>query len=180
MNEFYNFIDGNIYEPDIRVDSFPSNFMQQQIIEQQESFPPAVQNTLGLPNINNNFYNMNQNCGMYNPEEGFIRGNMFPNLFDPYKKQQLRRMNPANEKESLMLNIQIHDFALKDMNLYLDVNPNDNCMIRKYNELLSRRNTLVNEYENKYGPIVLTISNRSLESTPWAWTQTKSPWKGGK
>ena len=79
-----------------------------------------------------------------------------------------------------MLNIQTHDFVLKDINLYLDVNPNDNCMIRKYNEYLNRRNELVKDYENKYGPIVLTMSSRSLERTPWSWLETKSPWKGGK
>lgn len=177
MNEFYDFFDGNFPN----MNNMPSDFMyQQQILDQQNAFPQAVQNSIGLPNFNNNFSNMNQNCGMYSPEEGFIRGNMFPNLFDPYKKQQLRRMNGTNEKERLMLNIQTHDFVLKDINLYLDVNPNDNCMIRKYNEYLSRRNELVNEYENKYGPIVLTMSNRSLEKTPWSWIETKSPWKGGK
>jgi len=179
MNEFYDFFDGNFQ--DVNSNIFPSNIMyQQQMSKQQDTFPQAIQNTLGLPNFNDNFINMNQNCGMYNPEEGFIRGNMFPNLFDQYKKQQLRKMNSSNEKERLMLNIQIHDFALKDINLYLDVNPNDNCMIRKYNELLARRNELVNEYENKYGSIVLTMSNRSLDSTPWSWIETKSPWKGGK
>ncbi|MBE6153685.1 MAG: hypothetical protein E7166_05630 [Firmicutes bacterium] len=177
MNEFYDFIDGNFST----MNDMPSNFMyQQQIANQQEAFPQAVQNSIGLPNFNNNFTNMNQNCGMYSPEEGFIRGNMFPNLFDPYKKQQLRRMSGSTEKERLMLNIQTHDFVLKDINLYLDVNPNDNCMIRKYNEYLRRRNELVNEYENKFGPIVLTMSNRSLEGTPWSWVETKSPWKGGK
>lgn len=174
MNEFYDFIDGNMYEQSLN-NPFPSNFMYQQKMVQQDAFPQAIQNTLGLSNSN-----MNDNCGMYNPEEGFIRGNMFPNLFDPYKKQQLKKINPKNEKERLMLNIQMLDFALKDINLYLDVNPNDTCMIRKYNEYLAKKNKVLDEYQTKFGPIVLSMSNRSLEKTPWSWIETKSPWKGEK
>lgn len=176
MNDFFDFMDGNIYEQSMNSNVFPSNFMyKQNMSQQQKAFPQAIQNTLGLPNFND----ANENCGMYNPEEGFIRGNMFPQLFDPYKKQQLRKPNAKNEKERLMLNIQMLDFAMKDINLYLDVNPNDSCMIRKFNYYLERKNMLVDEYQTKYGPIVLSMSNSSLEKTPWAWTQTKSPWKGG-
>lgn len=180
MNDYYNFIDGNLYQQAIPNDEYSSNFMyQQKISQQQEAFPQSIQNTLGLENFNENFNMMNENCGMYSPEEGFIRGNMFPELFDPYKKQQLRKFSPINEKERMMLNIQKLDFAMKDINLYLDIYPNDSCMVQKFNNYLAQRNKVLDEYESKYGPITLTRSNNSLEKTPWAWTQTNSPWERG-
>ena len=169
MNEFYDFIDGNFST----MSNMPSNFMYQ-----QEAFPQAVQKSIGLPNFNNNFTNMNQNCGMYNPEEGFIRGNMFPNLFDPYKKQQLKKPNVKNEREKMLLDIQELSFALVEINLYLDVNPNDNCMIRKFNEYLEKKNELIKRYEKQFGPLVLFIENDSLKTNPWLWSQTKWPWEG--
>ena len=179
-DEYYNLIDADIYRqamPNIVQSNFP---LQEQIMQQQEAFPQDIQNTLGLFNFNNNFTNLNQNCGMFNPREGFIRGNMFPNLFDPYKKQQLRNISPMNEKERMMLEIQQLDFAIKDINLYLDVHPNDRCMIRKFNEYLNTKERLLDEYQNRFGPIALNVPNKSLEKNPWSWLETKSPWKGGK
>ena len=170
MNEFYDFI--GMTEP--------NNMLQQDIMmfEHQQSFPQNIQNTFGLPNINQSMMNMTkENCGMYNSTEGFVRGNMFPQLFDPYKKQQIKNFTPRNEKERMMLEIQQLDFAMKDINLYLDVNPNNTCMIRKFNEYLMRKNRLVQDYETRFGPITLTIPNSSLEKTPWSWLETKSPWK---
>ena len=172
MNEFYDFI--GMTEP--------NNMLQQDIMmfEHQQSFPQNIQNTFGLPNINQSMMNMTkENCGMYNSTEGFVRGNMFPQLFDPYKKQQIKNFTPRNEKERMMLEIQQLDFTMKDINLYLDVNPNNTCMIRKFNEYLMRKNRLVQDYETRFGPITLTIPNSSLEKTPWSWLETKSPWKRG-
>ena len=172
MNEFYDFI--GISEPN---NMLPQDMM---MFEHQQSFPQNIQNTFGLPNINQNMLNMtNENCGMYNSTEGFARGNMFPHLFDPYKKQQIKNFTPKNEKERMMLEIQQLDFAMKDINLYLDVNPNNTCMIRKFNEYLMRKNRLLQDYETRFGPITLTSPNSSLEKTPWAWLETKAPWKRG-
>ena len=176
MNEFYDFMDMNAFPQAMPNDMFQQNMM----MEHQQSFPQNIQNTFGLPNINQQLMNMTDgNCGMYNSNEGFIRGNMFPNLFDPYKKQQLKNFNPRNEKERMMLDIQRLDFAMKDINLYLDVHPNDTCMIQKFNEYLMKKNRLLQDYETKFGPITLTVPNNSLEGTPWTWLETKSPWKRG-
>ena len=176
MNEFYEFMNIDAFS-----NAMPNNMFEQNMMnEHQQAFPQNIQNTFGLSNFNQQLMNTKDgNCGMFNSEEGFKRGNMFPELFDPYKKHQLKNFNPRNEKERMMLEIQKLDFAMKDINLYLDVYPNDMCMIRKFNEYLMKKNRLVQDYETKFGPITLTMPNNSLEGTPWAWLETKSPWKRG-
>ncbi len=180
MNNYYDFMDINT---DYVIDDnfYPQNFeVQEQLAEQMKAFPQNVQNSIGLNDFNNIMNNSVQNnCGLQNLEEGFSKGNMFPKLFDPYKNWMGNRIVPTSEKESMLNKIQMLDFAMKDINLYLDVHPNDNCMINKFNEYLKQKNDLLKDYEAKYGPITLTIPSVSLEGAPWAWTEVKSPWERG-
>lgn len=191
MNEYYDFLDYNFNtdntsnmstDQDERImnmytTSYDNN---EKLMGQQEIFPQSVQN----PAVSNSFSNMlnnsvQENCGMYTPEQGLMRGNMFPTLFDPYKKWPLRKLEGKTDQETMLLNIQALDFAMKDINLYLDVHPNDSCMIRKFNEYLNNQNQLLNEYQQRFGPITLSISNRSLNNIPWAWNNTRVPWERG-
>ncbi len=187
MNDYYDFISKDFndktkaieYEDVNSLDFYPRAYnVTDEMFKQEIAFPQDIQDTMGLYDLNNIMNNnMKENCGMYDVEEGFIRGNMFPTLFDPYKKLQLKMPSVENEKESLMLEIQKIGFAAKDINLYLDVHPNDNCMIQKFSKYIERLNTLTNEYEQKFGPITLSTPNQSLNDVPWAWNETLSPWE---
>lgn len=174
MNDYYDFMAMND-------DLYPQNLeIENQMLQHNIAFPQNVQDSIGLSDMNNIMNNnIKSNCGMFNSTEGFEKGNMFPKLFDPYKNWRGNRLNPTSEREAMLLEIQKLDFAMKDINLYLDVHPNDNCMIRKFNEYLDRKNKLLRDYETAYGPITLSMPNNSLDNIPWAWTQIKSPWERG-
>ena len=62
------------------------------------------------------------------------------------------------------------------MNLYLDLNPKDFCVLNKYNKILLEKNNLTKEYEKQYGP--LTINSYNVATDIWNWDNVKSPWKG--
>lgn len=102
-----------------------------------------------------------------NPNTGFIRGNMFNNLYKPYRNYSINDYRPKTEKERLMYEIQKHSFVLNDLVLYLDVNPNDQTVLKKFNEYKDAYQRLVNEYEKAYYP--LTLNSNELTSTPWQW-----------
>ena len=102
-----------------------------------------------------------------NPNVGYVRGNMFNNLYKPYRNYSVNEYLPKNEKERLMYEIQKHTFVLNDLVLYLDVNPNDQKVLDKFNEYKDAYNRLVNEYERKYNP--LTVNSNELDTTPWKW-----------
>ena len=119
---------------------------------------------------------MNDNLSMNNTlvsvNEGFNRGNMFDNLFWPYK--YIANIKYDNPQDELMLKIQMYCFAAHEMNLYLDIYPNDIQAIGLYNQYKEEANKLTNEYENKYGKICLGIN----ESYNWEWNNSPWPWEG--
>ena len=59
-----------------------------------------------------------------------------------------------NEKNALMKRIRQYDFALKELNLYLDTHPSCRrglALFRRYKDM---RETAVDEYIRRFGPIV--------------------------
>ncbi len=131
--------------------------------------------------INENMYNnatnnyVNQDTTkLYDPYNGFIRGNLFKNLYDPYKLQEPYEIKPMNEQAELLTYIDSLSFAMKDLNLYLDVFPNEKNAINLFNQYRKEKENMLKEYENKFGPI--TLNSDSLNSYPWAWDDMPWPW----
>ena len=120
-------------------------------------------------NLKNNYDNLN-----YDVYDGYIRGNMFKNLYKPYKKNEPYDIKPMNEQAELLTYIDALCFAMIDLNLYLDINPNDMDMIKLFNKYREEKKSYVDEYESKYGP--LTLDSNSLERYPWAWNSMPWPW----
>lgn len=132
-----------------------------------------------MNNINQN-RNSNQRKLGYDTEAylGFIRGNMFSNLYDPYQNYQIQELNPNNEQEYLLLLVQMYGFAAHDLGLYLDVNSNDGKAIDLRNNYINLYNQSLANYESKYGP--LTLNSQGLDTKPWAWNTKKWPWEGNR
>lgn len=128
-----------------------------------------------------NYYsyaNKNDNNNNLDPYEGFLRGNLFYNLYVPYKNYKYRQINPVSEKEYNMLMVQAYAFAAHDLELYLDVNPNDSNAIVLRNKYFDLYKSFKNQYENKYGPICL--DSNLLNNKTWLWNTKVWPWEGDK
>lgn len=124
-----------------------------------------------------NIANMNdQKQSLINSYEGFIRGNMFEELYKPYLQAEPFNLRPQTEKEALLNRIREYSFALVDLNLYLDTHPNDAEKIKIYNQYLNELKQITNNYEAMFGP--LTLSSEALNSYPWAWISGPWPWEG--
>ena len=78
------------------------------------------------------FDNLSRNNSLVSVSEGFNRGNMFENLFWPYK--YIADIKPTNQKEELLTKLQMYCFAAHEMNLYLDVYPDDVQAIGLFNQ----------------------------------------------
>lgn len=156
----------------------------------------AMKNLANMNNMNNmNKYNMTQDYynytnnnynqplynqavtkkGSLNPYNGFIRGNMFPELYNGYKINNPYEITPMNEQAELLTYIDSLSFAMIDLNLYLDVNPNDKEALDLFNQYRVQNNEFLKQYENKYGPLLL--SSDALNSYPWAWNNSPWPWE---
>ncbi len=114
--------------------------------------------------------NPNQLYDVYN---GFIRGNMFPELFNQYKLSRPYDVKGMNEQAKLLTKVDSYSFAAHDINLYLDTHPNDSAMIDLYNQYSADAWAAKNEYESKFGPLFVN----SNEGYPWTWNNTPWPWE---
>lgn len=118
----------------------------------------------------------NMNIALDSPDEGFLKGNMFKDTYESYKNYQYRTINPTNEKEKLLYEIAKYSFATHDLNLYLDLHNDDNSLLMLFNDYRKKTNDLINEYENKFGP--MTISTDDEKSIPFKWASKDFPWGG--
>ena len=111
----------------------------------------------------------------YGPYEGFIRGNLFKDLYDPYKNYQPAKLIPNSEQEERLLNLDQLAFAAHELNLYLDIHPDDRNALNEFNRYRKMAIEAMNTYENQYGP--LSVDSDTLEAYPWAWEGTTWPWE---
>lgn len=131
-------------------------------------------NNTNQNNQNNMNNNMEQNQNLAQPYEGFIRGNLFNNLYDQYKNYRPARLAPNNEQAELLLNISQLSFAAHDIRLYLDVHPNDTVMINLFNQYQQQANEAIRAYEQKYGPI---LQSSLSEANAFSWEAYAWPWE---
>lgn len=106
-------------------------------------------------------------------QEGFLRGNMFEEEYKPYKNYKYRKIEAKNKREEMMLEIMELSFAINDLNLYLDLCPDDEKMLAKFNDLVEKSCKLEMEYVRNYGAleVIDNSSNKKFEwiCSPWPW-----------
>ncbi len=106
------------------------------------------------------------------PMEGFLKGNMFKDEYLPYKNLTYFKLKPCNEKERELYDVMALSFAINDLNLYLDLHPDNKEVFNLFKKYITEYKTKCKEYEKKYGPLTITatISNRyNWLNSPWPW-----------
>ena len=76
------------------------------------------------------------------------------------------------QREIMLKKIGMYKFALKDIALYLDTHPHDEMMLRKYDEYEAILKPLVEDFEEKYGPLTVSVRNKNRFlwiNNPWPW-----------
>ena len=118
--------------------------------------------------------NKSSNNNLAGPYDGYLKGNMFNNLYDQYKNYKPAKLIPNNEQAEMLLNINQLTFAAHDLRLYLDNNPNNKEMLRLFNEYQTQAMNAMKEYERSYGPIEMdSLSNNNM----FSWAAYSWPWE---
>lgn len=121
-------------------------------------------------NMNSNISTNENLAGAY---EGYIRGNLFNDLYQQYKNYRPTRLVPSNEQAELLLNVGQTTFAAHELKLYLDIYPDDTNMINLYNQYQKQASDAIKAYERKYGPILAdspsTTNTFSWQAYAWPW-----------
>ena len=114
----------------------------------------------------------NRTGNVLSPMDGFLRGNMFQDEYEPYKNLTYFKLNPSNDKERLLYQVMAYSFAINDLNLYLDLHPDNKGMLDLFKKYVKEEKELCNEYVNKYGSLeVNEVKGQKFDwiNSPWPW-----------
>ena len=161
FNDYYNYLNNNYNDMNFMTD--PNNMIYD--MNTMTAFP----NTFMMPNNN-----ISDNSNITDSQTGFKRGNLFNNLYSEYKNYKPNDLKANSEREDLITQIDEQRFAIIEMNLYLDIYPNDKNALNKFNNYLRKEKELINLYESKYGP--MTISS-PVQTDNWLWNNSPWPWE---
>ena len=78
------------------------------------------------------------------------------------------------DKCALRRRISAVDFALWELQLFLDTHPQCTEALQKREQLMAERHQLISQYEAHFGPLVLT--SRDVQGDCWSWTNDPWPW----
>ena len=76
---------------------------------------------------------------------------------------------------NLLRAIQMYDFYLYELNLYLDTHPNDNQALALFKKYTALKNSAYKTYIDKYGPITADQSSGDYFNWvdgPWPWERS--------
>ncbi len=130
---------------------------------------------LNIANLNNNDFLMNDKNTMpnlFSAKDGFLRGNIFKNEYKPYKNLTYIDIKPKNDQEAKLFNVMQYSFAINDMNLYLDLHPDDKKAMAVFEDFVKEAHNCKKEYEESYGPLSVTHTkgnNFDWIDNPWPW-----------
>jgi spore coat protein JB len=114
------------------------------------------------------------NCddNILNPMEGFLRGNMFKNEYEPYKNLTYFKLEPKCERDKQLYKIMALSFAINDLNLYLDLHPDNKEVFDLFKRYVQEKECLTKDYVKLYGPLEIneTTGNKfNWIDSPWPW-----------
>lgn len=106
------------------------------------------------------------------PKEGLILGNMFSDEYKPYKNYRPSEIKINSEKERELLKIRELSFAVNDLNLKLDLEPNNDKLYKLFKMYAGELEMCISKYNKKYNPLEVCDDikdNYTWYKGPWPW-----------
>lgn len=79
-----------------------------------------------------------------------------------------------DRKAILMKRLQICEFVLTEVGLFLDTHPDNKDALEHYNKYLEKRNETLDEYTKQFGTVDRT---RLHDQARWDWVDNPWPWE---
>lgn len=106
------------------------------------------------------------------PKEGLILGNMFSDEYEPYKNYRPSEIKVNSEKERELLKIRELSIAVNDLNLKLDLEPNNDKLYKLFKMYAGELEMCIGKYNKKYNPLEVCDNikdNYTWYKGPWPW-----------
>ncbi len=133
-----------------------------------------------LNELYNNLYRdypnrtVSTSINLYSPTEGYMKGNLFSNIYSEYKNYTPQTLRPKTEQERDLYELSTVAFAAHELNLYLDIHPEDTSLLQLFKDYEEKCKVLTEQYERKYGPLSVSGITSSKE---FNWVNNW-PWEG--
>lgn len=111
---------------------------------------------------------------LFEPQEAITLGNLFKDLYMSYQGFSNYCLQPENNRQHALLEVQMYNFIAHEINLYLDTHPDDHNMIQLYQEYVEKAKKAQMTFEKKYGPLEVQNSENKV---PFDWLQGPWPWE---
>ena len=108
-------------------------------------------------------------------ENGSMFQEALPNLYEQYKNYIPSNVKISNEKDEALFNLNQIGFAVHELNLYLDVYPDNQEALNLFSNYTRMYNQMLNDYQEKYG--ALKVNSVNGNSIPFAWVGSSFPWE---
>ena len=79
-----------------------------------------------------------------------------------------------SERQRLLKRLQVCEFTLDDVRLYLDSHTCDRASLEYYKKHLEMRNKAYQDYIEKFGPL---MANDCINTEKWTWVEEPWPWE---
>ncbi len=109
----------------------------------------------------------------YSQREALETGTLFPGLDLPFKAAIKAKTKLSN---TALVELMALDFAIKELNLYLDTHANDQEVLQLYWSYIKLAKEGREKYQKMYGPLT------SMDLTPdegYVWLKDPWPWEFG-
>ena len=101
----------------------------------------------------------------------YIKGRCSPTYTVHTNRKKVDTMTRYNKDFEELMALQ---FAIVELNLFLDTHPDDEQALRDYNRLVEQFEMAKKAYTEKYGPLVNFGYGKSKH--PWQWVNEPWPW----
>lgn len=117
---------------------------------------------------------LENNMNIYEPNQAFKAGTIFKSLDQPYKNYKMPTLMPTCQKEAVMMEIQKYGIVIHDLDLYLDVYPDDENAIALRRKYYKEYKELIDGYNRMAPPFDLCADE--MNKVPFPWSSSKFPW----
>lgn len=80
-----------------------------------------------------------------------------------------------DNRTTLLYRIRAYDFAIVEMNLFLDTHPTDEQAISLFHMYQEKRKELISAYEAQFGPYINTVDD--VKGDAFTWICDPWPWE---
>ncbi|MGN0131870.1 MAG: spore coat protein CotJB [Lachnospiraceae bacterium] len=95
-----------------------------------------------------------------------------------YRQSMSAQYNNDMGRSKLLKEISMVDFAIVDLNEYLDTHPDDTDAVAYIKQYITILRRLKEEYASLYGPLNIYDSGFN-DNNDWKWARMPLPWEGG-